>query len=267
MLAELIDDVPWSLAMTIAFTAILTFLVQLFFVYRIFRLSDCNYLFAIPLIILTCARLCFACLSTAKLIALQSLERFAELYAWCFSTGLFLSALTDILVMGLLCYLLFTSHKQNSSMNGVLDKFMLYAFENGAITCAATVSSLVCWLVNHTNLIFMALHFVISTFYANSLLASLNTRKTLQATRRRSNSGDRSLAIMFADNFESARKGNETPSIISPGSPGVLIPVERTQLSVSDTNSGRAVARGDSLAKADTNSSKWFDTPTTQGIC
>jgi len=236
---ERIDYVPWSLALTIAFTAILTFLVHLFFIYRIFVLSNRNYFFAIPLTLLACARLCFACLTTAKLITLRSLKRFVELYTFSFTSGLALSSLIDVLVTGLLCYLLL-SHKQNSNLNGVLDKLLLYTFENGSMTCAAAFTSLVCWLTNHsTSLVFMGLHFVISKLYANSLLASLNTRKGLQANRHPI-SGNLTT-LMFPDN----RKGVETISTVTQG---MRTQVERTQTFVSETVSGGTLPR-DSLAK------------------
>ncbi|KAF8954270.1 hypothetical protein BDZ97DRAFT_491245 [Flammula alnicola] len=230
-----IDFIPWSLAMTIAVTAILTFLVHLFFVYRIFKFSLNNFFIAVPLAMLACARLCFACLTTAKMIKLRSLALFIERYTWSFTCGLALSSIIDIFITGLLCYLLNRNRKKNSSMNHVLDSLMLYAFENGALTCAATFVSLICWITMHTNLIFMGLHFVISKFYANSLLATLNTRKQLQQTGHRSqgsNSGDRNLAIMFPDSFELARTGNK-----SHAANHVRIQVDQTKISVSDNSS------------------------------
>jgi len=228
--APRIDYIPWSLAITIAFTAILTFLVHLFFVYRIFRLSLNSYVIAVPLGLLACARLCFACLTTAKMIKLKSLKLFVKLYTWSFSCGLSLSSLLDVLITVLLCYLLLQSHKKNSSMNHILDSLMLYAFENGSLTCMATVASLICWLTMHTNLIFMGIHFVISKLYANSLLATLNARKNLHQTGHRtqhSNSGDRNLPIMFPDAFGLSRN---TPSL--------KIKVDRTKMSTSDSSSG-----------------------------
>jgi hypothetical protein len=212
-----IDFIPWSLAMTIALTAILTFLVHLFFVYRIFKLSPNNYYIAIPLALLACARLCFACLTTAKMITLRSLTKFIKFYTWSFSCGLSLSSLLDILITTYLCYLLLRQHKTNSSMNHILDSLMLYAFENGSLTCAATVTSLICWLAMHTNLIFMAIHFVISKLYANSLLASLNARRNLHQTSHRSQgSGDSGghTAIMFSDSgYVNLTSGNMSPSM------------------------------------------------------
>ncbi|KAH9071537.1 hypothetical protein EDB83DRAFT_2517350 [Lactarius deliciosus] len=51
---------------------------------------------------------------------------------------------------------------------------------NGAITCVSTIVSMICWLTMPHNLIFMALHFAIGKMYANSLLATLNTRQALR---------------------------------------------------------------------------------------
>ncbi|GLB43777.1 hypothetical protein LshimejAT787_1402890 [Lyophyllum shimeji] len=176
-----IDYIPWSLALTIAFTAILTFLVHCFFVHRIYKLSGNNLLIAIPLAAIAGLRLCFACLTTVKMITLRSLHEFVKQYTWSFTSGLALSTLLDILITGFLCFFLMIGRKKNvnASINHILDSLMLYAFENGSLTCAATVVSMLCWLTMPTNLIFMGLHFVISKFYANSLLATLNTRKNL----------------------------------------------------------------------------------------
>ncbi|KAF8816225.1 hypothetical protein BYT27DRAFT_7185043 [Phlegmacium glaucopus] len=230
-----VDYVPWSLALTIAFTAILTFLVHLFFVYRIYKLSVNNLFISVPLAFLACARLCFACLTTAKMIILRSLARFIELYTWSFTLGLALSSLLDVLITGFLCYLLMKNHKQNSSMNHVLDTLMLYAFENGSLTCAATVVSLICWLTMHKNLIFMGLHFVISKFYANSLMASLNTRKNLYVIGHRSqqsNSGDR--PVVFPDDFNQSHGLRPFSQCDLKHQASLRVKVNKTTLAVSE---------------------------------
>ncbi|TFK61259.1 hypothetical protein BDN72DRAFT_471210 [Pluteus cervinus] len=187
-----IDYIPWSLALTVAFTAALTFVVHCFFVRRIHKLSVGNWLITVPLTMLACARLAFACLTTAKMITLRSMTLFVEKYTWSFTLGLSISSLLDILITGFLCYLLLRSQKETSSLNHVLDKLLLYAFESGSLTTAAAVVSLACWISMPTNLIFMALHFVISKFYANSLLATLNRRHSLRKAQCQSWSGMRS---------------------------------------------------------------------------
>ncbi|KAL0961349.1 hypothetical protein HGRIS_006305 [Hohenbuehelia grisea] len=182
--SDMISSIPWSLAITIALTAILTFLVHCFFVHRIFKISFGNWLITLPLGLLAVARLCFACLTTSQMIILDTLDEFVQKFHWSFTLGLALSSAIDVLITGSLCFFLSNNRKPASSLNLVIDTLMIYAFENGALTCAATVISMICWLAMPHNLIFMGLHFVISKLYANSLLATLNTRKALRSGSR-----------------------------------------------------------------------------------
>jgi len=177
--AEGIDYIPTNLALSIAFTALLTLLVHFFFIFRIHRLSMGNLFLTIPLSLLALARVAFACLTTASMIQLRSLKEFVKYFTWSFTTGLSISSGVDFLITACLCFLLWRTQKQTTKLNHVLDKLMRYAFENCALTTLATVVSLICWLVMPHNLIFMGLHFIICKFYANSLLATLNRRKGL----------------------------------------------------------------------------------------
>lgn len=232
-----IDFIPWSLATTIALTAALTYLVHGFFIYRIHKLSLNNFFISVPLAILATARLCFASLTTNKLITLRSLKRFVQLYTFSFTSGLALSSALDVLITGFLCYLLRKNQKKMSSMNHVLDKLILYSFENGSLTCAAVVVSMICWLERGNNLIFLGLHFVISKFYANSLLATLNTRKGLRPGHRASpsNSNDRQ-PIMFPDNFRGPRPSMKRLSEEETKTTPLQINVNKTTMSVVDSD-------------------------------
>ncbi|PPQ75247.1 hypothetical protein CVT26_014812 [Gymnopilus dilepis] len=224
-----IDYIPWcvlytspkcrlilpdrSLALTVVTTAILTIFVHIFFVYRIFKLSHNNYFVAVPLALLSCVRLCFAFLTTIKMIQLHSISRFAQTYTWAFSSGLALCSILDVLFAGCLCYYLRQNMKKNSSMNDILETLMLYAFENGILNCVASLGTLVCWLTMPQNLIFLGIHFAISKLYANSVMTVINARKDLKQTTHRSqfaSSADRNQAIMFP--AESFGLTKDTPS-------------------------------------------------------
>ncbi|KAJ2913656.1 hypothetical protein MD484_g6756, partial [Candolleomyces efflorescens] len=200
-----IDHVPWSLALTIAITAVLTFSVHCFLIYRIHQLSGQKLYIAVPLGMMACARVSFACLTTAKLVQLRSLELFVTQFTWSFTTGLTISTVLDIFITVLLCYLLRSRQKQYSSMNRVLDALILYTFESGALTMAATLVCLITWLTMPENLIFMGLHFVISKFYANSLLTTLNTRANLKPGYRSQSSVsgglNQGMPIIFSDHL------------------------------------------------------------------
>ncbi|KAL0956564.1 hypothetical protein HGRIS_002701 [Hohenbuehelia grisea] len=238
-----IDFIPWSLALTIAFTAALTFLVHCFFVLRLFKLSERNWFVTVPMAVLAVSRLGFACLTTAKMIKLKSLSAFVVDYRWSFTTGLALSTTLDILITGCLCYFLLRNRKHASSMHHIIDALVLYTFENGSLTCIATVMSMICWIMMPSNLIFMGIHFFISKLYANSLLATLNARNQLQkgSGRSQSISAERGVPIIFSEGFRSGRSRSQStrvPSIatcngkrgqdLRMGSPQLHITVEKT---------------------------------------
>jgi len=233
-----VDYIPWSLALTIAFTAVLTFLVHQFLIYRIFKLSHNNIFISLPLSLLACGRLCFACLTTAKMIELRSLARFVKLYTFSFTSGLSLSSGLDILITSLLCFLLSRNQKDNSSMNHILDKLMLYTFESGSLTCGAALASLILWLTDKSNLAFMGVHFVISKFYANSFFATLNARQSIQQKGHRSaqSGSDRQTPVVFANDFGSTGKKffslKSSPSVEN--SQELHIKVDRTKTTISD---------------------------------
>jgi len=180
-----IDVIPWSLALTVAFTAILTSVVHCFFAHRIYKLSKHNLWITFPIVILAFLRLCAACVTTAEMIRLGTFSAFVQQFRWVFTLGLGLSSTVDIVISVFLCYSLQTSRSASSSMDHVINLIILYTVENGALTCAATIISMICWLIMPSNRVFLGIHFFICKVYANSLLATLNTRKTLQRKRTR----------------------------------------------------------------------------------
>nr|VWO99695.1 Calcium-transporting ATPase (EC [Ganoderma boninense] len=61
----------------------------------------------------------------------------------------------------------------------MIDMLTLYTVESGMLTCIATAISLFFWLFLRSNFVFLGMHLAINKLYANSLLASLNARKSL----------------------------------------------------------------------------------------
>ncbi|KAF5383353.1 hypothetical protein D9757_008392 [Collybiopsis confluens] len=102
---------------------------------------------------------------------------------WLFTLGLALSSAVDVIITISLFVLLMKSKTVGGSLDGVIDALILYTFETGSITCAATIISMILWIVVPTELFFMALHFIIGKFYATSLLVTLNSRKSLREVR------------------------------------------------------------------------------------
>ncbi|KAK7051470.1 hypothetical protein VNI00_004444 [Paramarasmius palmivorus] len=162
-----IDYIPWSIAFSVVVTAIQTLIAHCFFSHKIFKSSNRNYYVTTPIIVLALARVGAATVTTSEMSVHWAL-RFERLL-----------------------YLL---------LPGCAFNTILLLPEN--IPDLAATASLICWLLMPHNLIFLGLHFIIEKLYANSLLASLNTRKALrQMGPRLSPWSDTSLPVLSFEDF------------------------------------------------------------------
>ncbi|PBK60716.1 hypothetical protein ARMSODRAFT_1026301 [Armillaria solidipes] len=190
--------------LTIVVTAMQTLIAHCYFSEKIHKSSDRNWAITAPILALAFLRLVAASVSTFEMIRLHRFSAFNEDYpGWIFTTGLSLSSAVDVLITAWLCYFLHLLRRRidaPSSMLQVIDSLTIYTLENGLLTSIATTASLICWLVMPTNLVFLGLHFVIEKLYANSVLASLNTRKELRELREKVRAwGD--LPVLSSEDF------------------------------------------------------------------
>ncbi|KAK7063606.1 hypothetical protein R3P38DRAFT_2819395 [Favolaschia claudopus] len=179
------DSIPWSIALTVVITALVTFLVHCFFAHRIFMLSKKNYFMTLPVLALTLLRLGAASVSTWEMLRYRSFNIFRLKARWIFTLGLSVSSAVDILITGLLVYLFRRNRTGNGRLNHMLDKLILYGLETGSLTCLGTIVTMLLWVITPKNLVFLGLHVVIAKLYANSVLVTLNTRKHIQVTPTR----------------------------------------------------------------------------------
>ncbi|KAJ3739656.1 hypothetical protein DFH05DRAFT_484826 [Lentinula detonsa] len=202
---EKIDYIPTTLALSIAITGILTVLVHAFFAHRIFLLSKRKWSLVVPVVIIAVLRLVSSTATTATMLHYRSFVQFRQHVRWLFTLGLALSSAVDVLITSSLFFLLRSSKREGGSLDGVIDALILYTFETGSVTCAATIISMICWITIPTQLIFMALHFIIGKFYATSLLVTLNTRRVLRDVHSRGSSSGRERGAFVLDNHRMNR--------------------------------------------------------------
>ncbi|KIK97729.1 hypothetical protein PAXRUDRAFT_824652 [Paxillus rubicundulus Ve08.2h10] len=177
------DVIPPALGLSVAVTAVITFMVHCFFANRIRKLTKKWYI-AAPLVFLAFLRLVSACVSTSEIIRLRRYSSFIKPYpSWVFTLGVTLSASVEFIITMTMIIFLRSRKTGFASMNHIINALVLYTMETGGITCLVTIASLICWLVMRHNLIFLGMHFAIAKLYANSLLATLNTRKRLRVDR------------------------------------------------------------------------------------
>ncbi|KAI9510800.1 hypothetical protein F5148DRAFT_511032 [Russula earlei] len=138
------DEIPLTIALTVAFTATITFVTHLFFSHRVLLLSRSNWYITAPLVVLAFVRLSAALVSTIEMGRLRSFHEFVQRYGFVFTLGLSTACTLDILITGAMWYFLQMSRTGFGEMDHVIDVIMLYTFNNGALTCVTTVVSLIC---------------------------------------------------------------------------------------------------------------------------
>ncbi|KAI0030969.1 hypothetical protein K488DRAFT_87266 [Vararia minispora EC-137] len=200
------DVVYEEIALTIAVTATLTYIVHMFFAIRVYRLSKANWLITAPIMISALARLGCAIGTTVKMSQLHSYSGFVAQCGWIFTLGLAFSTVTDILIAMTMCYFLQNSRTGYGKMDDVIGILLIYTFNNGALTCLATITAMICWIVMHTNnLIFFGIHFCIAKLYAMSLLITLNTRRSIRKRAQTGDDMDYQMPVRFPSSFGKPR--------------------------------------------------------------
>jgi len=231
------DFIPWTAALSIAVTAILTIIVHLFLAWRIHRMTDRDWRITFPILVLAVLRLAAASGTTSEMLILKSFTEFAKHFRWLFTLGLALSSIVDVLITVTLCYKLRSSRTGSSAgMDTIIDSLVLYTFETGTLTCAGTILSMICWLTMPSNRLFLALHFMIAKLYANSLLATLNARRQLSESRiQTTRSGNHVLPVMFPEFSSGSRRKHGKNSSGSDYSENTVNVADTLQINVRKT--------------------------------
>lgn len=197
-----IDTIPWCIGPAIEVTALITFLVQSFFAYRIYKLQKKKLTVAIPIVALSLARLIMASITNSEMLKLKSYNTFFQRFSWIFTFGLLLSALVDIMITTFLCYFLRKNRPSFTDTMRIIDTLTFWTIQNGSMTSAAAIATLLCWKIMPSNRVFLGLHFVVAKLYANSFLATLNARKQIWGGKQCSPTNNQPMPIVFVEDFE-----------------------------------------------------------------
>ncbi|KAG2141031.1 hypothetical protein DEU56DRAFT_280505 [Suillus clintonianus] len=197
-----LDTIPWCIGPAIELTAIITFIVQCFFAHRIYKLQKMKiFTIAIPIVAIACARLVMASITMTEMLKLKSYSTYFQHFNWIFTMGLLLSALVDGMITLSLCYFLRKNRPKFTDTMRIIDTLTFWTIQNGSMTSAATIATLICWKTMPENRIFLGLHFVVAKLYANSLLATLNARKQIWTGKQYSPTNNQPMPIVFMEDY------------------------------------------------------------------
>ncbi|KAJ7611583.1 hypothetical protein FB45DRAFT_311425 [Roridomyces roridus] len=171
-----IDTIFPSLAALVAITAIITISVNVFYGWRIHKMSRQNWWITGPIAFLSIARVGLAFTTSTEMILSKTFTNFNDNFKLLLTCGLAVSAATDILVSAARYYYLRNLKQGYMMTQEVVDGIVIFTLNDGALTCAVVIACIICLLNMPRNFVWLGIYFTIAKFYSNSVLATLNLR-------------------------------------------------------------------------------------------
>ncbi|KAJ7460987.1 hypothetical protein B0H11DRAFT_2241964 [Mycena galericulata] len=171
-----VDTIFPTLAATVAITAITTLSVNIFYGWRIHKMSRHNWWLTGPIALLCVARVALAFTTTVEMILTKKFSVFAAGFKLLLTCGLAVSALTDIVVSAARYYYLRSLKQGYMLTQEVVDAVVVFTINDGCLTCGVVIASIACLLRMPNNFVWLGIYFTIAKFYSNSVLATLNLR-------------------------------------------------------------------------------------------
>jgi len=172
----------WSLYMSVLCNVVIATLVQSFFATRIYSLGKKKWLVGFITFFIV-AHFAFGIEFVVNLFRINVFANFIQIK---YSTALpfaIAAVVPDVLISGSLCYFL-ESNKQ--LITGIrrtevlINLLMAYAVNRARLTSTAAITEIILYAALPDSFSFLAVDFCVGKLYANTLLATLNARKSLR---------------------------------------------------------------------------------------
>ncbi|KAJ7050346.1 hypothetical protein C8F01DRAFT_1377764 [Mycena amicta] len=212
--ASLLGKMPASLGLSIVFAGIITALVQGFFAFRIWSLAPTNFVRIVPMLLWISAfvYLIAAAAASALQISAASVPAFIDRYGWLLLVPWVMNLINDnTITISLVLLLLRTRSKGLNRTTALVDKLVKWTIETGMITSIFSIITLAFYEREKPTFIWVGIQFVKARLFANSLLASLNSRQTLRALTAAT--GQLELEIEESGNGVGSRAAFRTASV------------------------------------------------------
>ncbi|KAI0648726.1 hypothetical protein C8Q79DRAFT_466913 [Trametes meyenii] len=168
----------WSLRLSITETGVIMFISHSFFLRRIFLLGGRRLPPSIIIGVLMMSELAFTIAVTVMTFVLVTFAAFKE-YQWMIWVMLANAVVVDMLITTCLTLYLRRSRTGFKRTDSLVDLLVVYTINTGLSTSLITLPAMISAIVMPDNLIWSALYVIASKMYANSLLAVLNSRRSL----------------------------------------------------------------------------------------
>ncbi|ORY92482.1 hypothetical protein BCR35DRAFT_348870 [Leucosporidium creatinivorum] len=168
---------PWPFAMDPIITAIIAFIAQTFFAYRVYILSNRKLVLPGFILFLTLLQLSFGAYCTTYAYLHPLWVEIATI-KWAVALWLYLMAFGDIVITSAIIYYLNQAKTGFNPTNSVIDRIIKHIIANNALTAIAAAASSIMF-VAAPGVYHVIAGLIIARFYIVSFLGSLNSRVRL----------------------------------------------------------------------------------------
>jgi len=204
----------WSLFTSIGVNTVIACIVQTFFVIRIYRFANSRVKWWLTSIIgiSVIAHFCFGVETLVLMFIKKELAKLSKFTLYSATPFAVFAVLSDVLIAGSLCVLLHESRTGYRKTNSIVTTLIVYAINRCLLTSIVAVVEVIVFKVMPSSLWFLAIDFVIGKLYANSLLATLNSRQFIRSGDAQINSTHLSDVVFVEPTDFSSSGGTRTDS-------------------------------------------------------
>ncbi|KAI9460056.1 hypothetical protein HD554DRAFT_2323905 [Boletus coccyginus] len=178
-----LGEIVWSLIAEVFFNGFTALFVQSFLAMRVYRLSNKSWLATGSVMTLVIGEFVLILVYSIPALRFQTFAQLATLKALSMSVNA-VAAVGDVLIAALLCTLLQRSRTGFRRSDTMINKLIIFSINTGLLTSICAVASLISIAAWPNTFIYIAFYFCLGRLYCNSLLATLNARKSLRSESR-----------------------------------------------------------------------------------
>ncbi|KAJ3502565.1 hypothetical protein NLJ89_g8829 [Agrocybe chaxingu] len=173
--------IHWTLTMSISATAVIEFLVKVFYAYRLWILGGRKLYFLPGIIILFGLVALVGGIAYVVLISKNGSLLYLPKITWLLLSAFSFSLVADFLIASSMTYLLLKGRNRGlKSTDNLLRKLVTYTISTGLLTVICTLMALILAQVYQHTFYDVMFYFPLSKCYINSMLAFLNVRDSLR---------------------------------------------------------------------------------------
>ncbi|KAF8181367.1 hypothetical protein K438DRAFT_2021113 [Mycena galopus ATCC 62051] len=169
--AKLQEIVP-SYSATIILTLIATLNVNLFYGWRIHKMSKHNWWLTGFICMLCLTRTALGLFTAAQTITLRDWATFNMHFKACKVAAWSISAATDVVISAARYYYLRDLKQGYIPTRELVDVVVIFTINDGLLTCVTIIVVLACLLTMPTNFVWMGIFFLLAKLYSNSVLSA-----------------------------------------------------------------------------------------------